>query len=190
MDWPPIDLPSFIESDAFALGLRQLKTSLANDFKIPTSVIEEATYDLIVDALKRDLNRKQWERDEPVHPLIDFTRFSSPNAWWAYLRISSRRRAVRSLRSRQSTVELPSDLPDSRSETPLEHLLQQLDLKQLIDRLPMTVRLVIQGFQDGKTNKELADELGVSPSRISQLFKTGVGEIQRRLRTDSREPKE
>ena len=58
---------------------------------------------------------------------------------------------------------------------------QRMDLELAIDRLSDREQRVIYGFMLGSTGKEIADELGVTESRVSQIKAEACGKMEQVL---------
>ena len=82
----------------------------------------------------------------------------------------------------------PVELKDEKAPDPIdetEWTLRKKDLAMAIDRLPEREKLVVSlYYYEGLTVKEIAEILGVSPSRISQLHTKAVVRLRGSLSSD------
>jgi len=88
--------------------------------------------------------------------------------------------------SEESTSPNRSEEPADGSQLGVVELLEQAELlsylREAIDELPLRQRRVILGhFVDGQSTAELASELGVTRSRISQLRTDALHELRRSI---------
>lgn len=180
LNWPPDSLAAYISSEDFRLRTVEIRQFLRHRYKFHECDVFEGGWTLLSDALVSELRG-----ESTPHPLLRFEKFATPAQWWKYVLVSWKRRVIHNRMSRENSLD--SEVEDV-SDSPLQKLLRSEELREeesLIEELPSILkefpedmRRVMEGYRAGISNKEIAKKLGLSPSRISQLFDEGIQKIR------------
>ena len=78
------------------------------------------------------------------------------------------------------TLYVTDQISDKKNKE--ENWVEEIALKEAIDRLPDREQNIIQmRFFDGKTQMEVADEIGISQAQVSRLEKAAIAAIHNKL---------
>lgn len=100
---------------------------------------------------------RQWTRSGPP---------DNPRAYAATVAIRLARRYAREEQGLRAEP-VTSDLPDGRSANTIDAVTSRVDLERAVETLPARQRLVTRLYLAGKSTREIASLLAISPSTVA-----------------------